>query len=284
MTSIIALVGHPVAHSISPAFQQAALDALGVDARYEAWDTPDEGLEEAAHRLRSEGVLGANVTVPHKVAMMGLVDQPDALVERVGALNTIVRRDGVLHATNTDVSGILHALNDAGVPPEGRRVLLLGAGGAARAVVAAMREARAAAIVVANRTIEHARVLEIVAGEDLPLDVCRLDPDSEGLQRAMEEAELVVHSTSLGMRHGPDEAATPVPARLFRPGQVAFDLVYVPERTPFIEAAERGGAQTVGGLAMLVHQGAAAFRLWTGLEPPLEVMFRAARDALEGAA
>jgi shikimate dehydrogenase len=100
----------------------------------------------------------------------------------------------------------------------------------------------------------------------------------------MGEAELVVHSTSLGMRHGPDEAATPVPARLFHPGQVAFDLVYVPERTPFIEAAERGGAQTIGGLAMLVHQGAAAFRLWTGLEPPLEVMFRAARVALEGAA
>ena len=284
MTSIIALIGHPVAHSISPAFQQAALDAVGVDARYEAWDTPEESLEATADRLRSEAVLGANVTVPHKVAMMRLIDEQDALVERVGAVNTIVRREGVLHATNTDVTGILHALADAGVPREGRRVLLLGAGGAARAVVTAMREARAASIVVANRTIEHARALEVVAGEDLPFAVCPLDPGSDELQRAMGEAELVVHSTSLGMRHGPDEAATPVPARLFRPGQVAFDLVYVPERTPFIEAAERGGAQTVGGLAMLVHQGAAAFRLWTGLEPPIEVMFRAARDALEGAA
>ena len=284
MTAIIALIGHPVTHSISPAFQQAALDAMSVDARYEAWDTPEADLAATVERLRSNDVLGANVTVPHKVAAMRLVDRPDALVERVGALNTVVRRDGLLHATNTDVSGILHALSDGGVSAAGRRVLLLGAGGAARAVVTAMREAGAASIVVANRTLERARDLETVAGAELPLDVCALDPESEGLRRAMGEAELVVHSTSLGMRHGPDEAATPVPARLFHPGQVAFDLVYVPERTPFIEAAERGGAQTVRGLAMLVHQGAAAFRLWTGLEPPLEVMFRAARDALEGAA
>jgi len=284
VTSVIALIGHPVAHSISPAFQQAALDALGVDARYEAWDTPEDELEAVVGRLRAEDVLGANVTVPHKVAMLRLIDEPDALVERVGALNTIVRRGSVLHATNTDVTGILQALADGGVSPAGKRVLLLGAGGAARAVVTAMREARATSIVVANRTLEHARALESVAGDALPLDVCPLDPESEALQRAMGETELVVHSTSLGMRHGPDEATTPVPARLFRPGQVAFDLVYVPERTPFIQAAERGGAQTIGGLAMLVHQGAAAFRLWTGLEPPLEVMFRAARDALEGAA
>ncbi len=284
MTSIIALIGHPVAHSISPAFQQAALDAVAVDARYEAWDTPESELEAAAQRLRIEGVLGANVTVPHKVAMMSLVDEPDALVERVGALNTIVRRDGVLHATNTDVTGILHALVEGGVSPEGKRVLLLGAGGAARAVVAAMREARAASLVVANRTVEHARALEPVAGDTLPLEICPLDTDAPEFQEAMGEAELVVHSTSLGMRHGPDEAATPVPARLFRSGQVAFDLVYVPERTPFLEAAEQGGAQTIGGLAMLIHQGAAAFRLWTGLEPPLEVMFRAARNALRGAA
>ena len=98
----------------------------------------------------------------------------------------------------------------------------------------------------------------------------------------MSAAELVIHSTSLGMRHGPDERATPVPANLFHPGQVAFDLVYVPERTPFIEAAERGGARAVGGLSMLVHQGAEAFRLWTGVDPPLDVMAQAAREALSG--
>jgi shikimate dehydrogenase len=280
VTQIIALIGHPVAHSISPAFQQAALDALGIDARYEAWDTPAEGLAAAAERLRSATLLGANVTVPHKVAMMRLIDSPDATVERVGALNTIVRRDSKLHATNTDVAGILRALESAGVSPKGRRVLLLGAGGAARAVVVAMRQAGAAAVTIANRTPERAADLVPLGGADLEVATCPLDAADPALQAAMGAADLVVHSTSLGMRHGPDERATPVPAELFHAGQIAFDLVYVPERTPFLRAAESGGAHSVGGLAMLVHQGAESFRLWTGQEPPLEVMFAAARSAL----
>lgn len=280
MTQTIALIGHPVAHSISPAFQQAALDALGIDARYEAWDTPAEALAATAERLRSATLLGANVTVPHKVAMLRFIDSPDATVERVGALNTIVRRDSRLHATNTDVLGILRALQAAGVDPRDKRVLLLGAGGAARAVVVAMRQAGASALTIANRTPERARALILLGGTDLEVATCPLEAGDPALAAAMEATELVVHSTSLGMRHGPDEQATPVPAELFHAGQVAFDLVYVPERTPFLRAAEAGGAQPVGGLAMLVHQGAESFRLWTGQAPPLEVMFEAARAAL----
>jgi shikimate dehydrogenase len=280
VTQTIALIGHPVSHSISPAFQQAALDALGIDARYEAWDTPAEALAATAERLRSATLLGANVTVPHKVAMLRFIDRPDANVERVGALNTIVRRDSRLHATNTDVPGILRALEAAGVDPRGMRVLVLGAGGAARAVVVAMRQAGASALTIANRTPERARALVSLGGADLRVATCALDAADPGFASAMEAADLVVHSTSLGMRHGPDEQATPVPAELFHAGQVAFDLVYVPERTPFLRAAEAGGAQPVGGLAMLVHQGAESFRLWTGQAPPLEVMFEAARSAL----
>lgn len=280
MTQRIALIGHPVAHSLSPAFQQAALDALGVDARYEAWDLLPEELPMAAERLRSAELLGANVTVPHKQAMLRLVDRPDALVERVGALNTIVRRDGLLHATNTDVSGVLSALEAAGASPRGLRVVLLGAGGAARAVVVAMRVAGATSMVVANRTPERAASLVELGGAAMPVVTCALDERDPALEAAMAAADLVVHSTTLGMTHGPDEHATPVPARLFHPGQVAFDLVYVPERTPFLAAAEAGGARPLGGLAMLVHQGAESFRLWTGYEPPLDVMFGAARAAL----
>jgi shikimate dehydrogenase len=280
VTQKIALIGHPVAHSISPAFQQAALDALGIDARYEAWDTTAADLPAAAESLRSEELLGANVTVPHKVAMVRLVDSPDATVERVGALNTIVRRESKLYATNTDVTGILRALEDAGVSPRGKRVLLLGAGGAARAVVVAMRQAGAGALTIANRTPERAAALVPLGGTDLEVATCSLAPGDPALSAAMEAAELVVHSTSLGMRHGPDESGTPIPAELFHPGQVAFDLVYVPERTPFLRAAEAGGGQPVGGLAMLVHQGAESFRLWTGQQAPLEVMFAAARSAL----
>ena len=122
--------------------------------------------------------------------------------------------------------------------------------------------------------------MRAIAGDELPLRVCPLDPASEALRLAMSRAALVIHSTPLGMRHGPDEAATPLPAELFVPRQAAIDLVYTPERTPFLEAAEAAGARSIGGLGVLVHQGAESFRLWTGLEPPLEVMFAAARAAL----
>jgi shikimate dehydrogenase len=280
MTSTIALLGHPVAHSISPRFQQAALDAAGVDARYEAWDIAPADLPIALERLRGGSMLGANVTIPHKEAVARLVDRPDALVERMGAANTIVRRDGLLHATNTDIAGVLHALADAGVEVRGKQVLLLGAGGAARAVVVAMRRAGAARLTVANRTLDRARAVAALAGDDLAADVVTLDADDAGLRAAAEAAAVVINATSLGMAGGPAPEESPLPADCFVRGQVAFDLVYVPERTPFLSAAEAAGALPVGGLAMLVHQGAESFRLWTGIEPPLQVMFAAARATL----
>ena len=285
MTQTIALLGHPVAHSISPAFQQAALDALGVEARYEAWDTPPEDVPAALDRLRDPAMLGANVTVPHKLDALRLADSADAVARRIGAANTLVRReDGVLHATNTDVAGVQRALADASVALEDIEVVLIGAGGAARAVVAALRNGGARSLTVANRTPERAEALHEVAEEGAapPLDlrVCPLDTAPGPLRAALERAALVIHSTSLGMRHGPDEAATPLPADCFSPGQAAFDLVYTPERTPFLHAAGAAGARPIGELGKLVHQGAESFRLWTGLEPPLEVMFEAARAAL----
>ena len=276
----IALLGHPVAHSISPAFQQAALNELGIDATYEAWDTPPLELPLAIERLRSGSVLGANVTVPHKVDVMRLVDEPDGLCELVGAANTIINRGGRLHATNTDVAGVLSALRSAGAELEGKNIVVIGAGGAARAVVVAMRRARAAHVTVVNRSEERARSLVPLGGTDLDVRACPLDLESAPLHAALGAAHVVVQSTSLGMLHGPDETATPIPAELFRPWQVAFDLVYIPEQTPFLRAAAQAGATPVGGLAMLVHQGAEAFRLWTGQEPPLTVMFDAARAAL----
>ncbi|MBM3139955.1 MAG: shikimate dehydrogenase [Chloroflexi bacterium] len=280
MTRTIALIGHPVAHSLSPRFQQAALDALGIDARYEAWDVPAPDLPIAIERLRSGSVIGANVTVPHKVAMLGRVDHHDALAERVGAVNTVVRRDGQLHATNTDVAGVLRALADAGATVRGARVVLLGAGGAARAVVVALRDGGAAHLTVANRTLERARGLVPLGGDAIAVEVAPLDPADAALRRAMREASIVIQSTSLGLPHTATAGLSPVPRALFARGQVAFDLVYGREPTPFLRYAEAAGAQPVDGLAMLVHQGAASFRIWTGAEAPLDVMFGAARGAL----
>ena len=283
MGQIVALLGHPVAHSISPRFQQAAFDALGLDVRYEAWDTPPADLPVAMERLRSHELMGANVTIPHKEAVLRLVDRLDPLAERVGAVNTVARRDGRLHGANTDVTGILRALEDEGVDVRDRHVVILGAGGAARAAVVAMRKGGAARVTVANRTLERAEALVPLGGSDLPVRAVPLDASSERLRAALRSASLVIHSTSLGMRHGPDENASPLPPGLLISAQAAFDFVYVPERTPFLEAAAAAGARTIGGLAMLVHQGAESFRLWTGIDPPIEVMFEAARTALAGA-
>ena len=281
MPSTIALIGHPVAHSISPPMQQAALDAIGFDATYEAWDTPALDLPVAVERLRSGSVLGANVTVPHKVEAMRLVDRPDAVAERVGAVNTIVNEGGRLFATNTDVAGILRALGAAGVTIEGARVLLLGAGGAARAVLVAMRQAGAANVTVANRTPARAEELRSLGGSELPIDVIALDADDEVLRGAAESASIVVNATSVGMRDGPAPLDSPLPARLLHPRQAVFDLVYTPRQTLLLAAAEAAGARPVEGLAMLVHQGAESLRRWTGAEPPLDVMFEAARRALD---
>jgi shikimate dehydrogenase len=269
-----------VAHSISPRFQQAALDALGVDATYEAWDTAPEDIAIAVERLRSGDLLGANVTVPHKVAVMHLVDRPDALAERVSAVNTVVNRHGVLEATNTDVAGILRTFEGARVPVEGKQVALLGAGGAARAVVVAMRQAGAARVTVVNRTQARAEELAPLAGDELDLRFAPLDESDATFRSTLRNADIVVQSTSVGMRHGPGEGASPVPAGSIGAGQVAFDLVYVPEETPFLRDAASNGAVAIGGLDMLIHQGAAAFQLWTGMDAPLEVMFHAARAAL----
>jgi len=276
----IVLLGHPVAHSISPRFQQAALDALGIEATYEAWDVPPEEIVIAVERLRSGDLLGANVTVPHKVAVMRLVDRPDALAERVGAVNTVVNRNGALEATNTDVAGIMRTFEGAEVSLAGKQIALLGAGGAARAVVVAMRQAGAARVTVINRTQARAEELAPLAGEELDLRFAPLDAADATFRATLRNADVVVQSTSVGMRHGADEGKSPVPSGSIGSGQVAFDLVYVPEETPFLQDAAAHGAIAIGGLDMLVHQGAAAFELWTGKAAPLEVMFHAARDAL----
>lgn len=276
----IALLGHPVSHSISPRFQQAALDALGIAATYEAWDTPPEDVPIAVERLRSGDLLGANVTVPHKVAVMRLVDRPDALAERVGAVNTVVNRNGLLEATNTDVAGILRTFEGAQVALAGKQIALIGAGGAARAVVVAMRQAGAARVTIVNRTQARAEELAPLGGDELDLRFAPLDPSDPTFRSTFDSADVVVQSTSVGMRHGPAEHDSPVPDDAIGEGQVAFDLVYVPEATPFLRNASEHGAVAIGGLDMLVHQGAASFELWTGRKAPLEVMFQAARAAL----
>jgi len=269
----LGVIGDPVAHSLSPALHQSALDQLGIPAVYERWHTPAADLAKRVKSLRDPSILGASVTVPHKIAVMSMLDDLSAAARRAGAVNTIVNRDGALFGDNTDIYGFGVAVSDAlrGRPP--RVAVILGAGGAARAVVLALEAAEAGEIVVANRDEERAARL----AQDLdpaPVRPMRLDKDF--LTEVLPRAELLVNATSLGWHPG----ETPIDLEcleLLPADAVVADLTY--RDTDLLLAAQARGLKTADGLPMLVHQGARAFELWTGSQAPVAAMLGAAQAA-----
>ncbi len=288
---LVALIGYPLGHSITPSVYGATFPAMGIDARCEAWSTPPEALVAALRRLREPEFFGANVTVPHKEAVIPLIDDVDPSAAAIQAVNCIVRGDSGLVGHNTDAYGFLRSLREAGFEPASRKTVVLGAGGSARAVASVLAGAAADEIVVSGRSLERAKAL---AGGLRPLHladapsvgttvIAAVEWQSEDLRRACQSADLIVNCTPLGTRYSDFEDETPVGVDHFRAGAFAFDLVYNPPRTPFLSAALSVGARPVSGLEMLVYQGAESIRLWTGREPPVEVMRAAAEKALAGA-
>ena len=280
MTLLAGIFGYPIGHSISPAMHNAAFESAGIDALYEAWETAPEDLGDGVAALRSRGYLGANVTVPHKQSVMEHLDEVDELAARIGAVNTIVNQSGRLIGSNTDALGFINSLeNEAGVNVSGLKIVLIGAGGAARAAAYALADAQAGKLTIGNRTVERAeslaKELREAGAETASFDIS--EPD---FLSACNLADLIVNSTSVGMLHGPAEGKSPIPASAIRSGCVVYDMVYNPTGTPLLTDAEKVGAQVVGGLPMLVYQGAAAWTRWTGREAPVEVMFEAAKEAL----
>ena len=280
----LGVIGDPGKRSLSPVFQQAAIDALKLDITYERWATPPEGLETRIASLRAPHVLGANVTIPHKEAVIPMLDELDSLARKVGAVNTIVSREGRLHGHNTDVEGFLRGLrDDAGFDPARKRVLVAGAGGAARAVVVALTEARARSIVLINRTYPRAsRLVNEMAPLAGETELSALPDIFPSWSESMSRADLLVNCTPAGQASaaGAAEEESPVPFDEIRPGILVYDLVYVPAETPLMKAAKAAGARVLGGLPMLIYQGAASLKLWTGREAPVDIMLRAARQAL----
>lgn len=280
MTRYAGIIGYPLGHSISPAFQQAAFDHCRIDAQYLTWPTPPEDVARRVRSLRGPGIMGANVTVPHKEAVMPYLDGVADLAQAVGAVNTIVNRGGQLEGHNTDVPGFMQALReDGGFHPEGKRVLLLGAGGAARAVAHGLLEAGVSALTIANRSVERAVELAVPSESSTPI---RAVPLTEEALSASDGWDLIVNTTSVGMAGSPGEGQSPLPEGLIPSNGLVYDIVYNPENTPLLVAARRAGARTLGGLPMLIYQGAESFRLWTRMQPPIGVMFAAARRALPG--
>ena len=273
MTRQIGLIGYPVEHSLSPAFQQAALDALGIDARYFLWPTLTEGVPARIASLRSPGVLGANVTVPHKPAAFAAVDEVSERARRAGAVNTIVNRDGRLFGDNTDIPGFLATLQDLGPSLASTPAVVLGAGGAARGILVALLSAGCKQVTVASRRPEAAEAMLVAVEPSIPVGVAPMD---ESLASQLAGAGMLVNATSIGW----EGDALPLPESLLdalRPSALVYDLTY--RETSLMRAAARRGLTTLDGLEMLIQQGAESFRLWTGCEPPIAVMRAAAQSA-----
>jgi shikimate dehydrogenase len=265
------VLGWPLEHTLSPTIHNAAFRRLGIDWSYYAWPVPPEDLGAAVGGIRVLGAMGANVTMPHKRAVMDFLDEISMEAGTVQAVNTIQRYGDKLIGHNTDVDGFRTFLTaDAGVSPAGRRALVLGAGGAGRAVIKALADDGAQSVTVALR--------DLSAGTE----AVKLAPDGELIEwddvtAAAPEADIIVNATPVGTKDD-----SPLPDVTFRSGQVVIDLLYHPPTTPLVRAARASGAQAWGGLGMLVHQAAASFRLWTGQEPALEVMSAAALHAIGG--
>ena len=276
MSGRCGIIGHPVAHSLSPAFQSAAFMHCGLQTAYERWDTPRSGLEARVAGLRWADVLGANVTIPYKESVFPMLDELGGQSARVGAVNTIVNREGRLFGFNTDGPGFVASLRNEGhFEPEGRAILLIGAGGAARGIAFALAETRVGRLDISNRDAARGERLATSVSAAGFRGVSAVSPGA-----SLAGYDAVVNCTSIGMHGGPAPLALPADLATAKAGTLVVDIVYAPEETPLLASAKVRGLPTLGGLPMLVYQGALAFELWTGLVAPIEVMFDAARKAL----
>lgn len=266
-TLVYCVLGDPVAHSLSPLMHNAAFAAAGINGAYLAFNVRD--LQGAVSGIRSLGIRGASVTIPHKVAVMAHLDNCEETATRIGAVNTIVNRDGRLTGYNTDCRGAIRALAGQTVL-KGRNALILGAGGAARAIGFGMVEA-GARVTIANRSVTRGeRLAGDLGAEFVPL----ADLKQTG-------CDTLVNATAVGM--APHAHGIPVPQGFLRPGMVVMDAVYNPVDTRLIKSARNMGCATIDGVAMFVYQGALQFELWTGMKAPLAPMRQAVVSALRAA-
>ncbi len=270
MTHRVVLIGHPVAHSFSGAMQQAAFDALGIDARYELWDRRQIELADAIAQLRGEDFLGANITIPHKEHVVPLVDRLTDAAQATGAVNVISREGKKLIGHNTDVLGFKTALDKlVGRQKMPRYAVVLGAGGAARAIVDALIGNGFQRVVIFNRHLHRAEALVKHFNRSAAHMDLRAMPWHESvLEAELSKTKVVINATSVGMVEG----ETPIPAELLLPDLMVMDLIYNPAQTQLLKDAAAAHCSTMNGESMLLQQGAHSFELWTGKTAPMDVM------------
>ena len=275
MTKRVVLIGHPVAHSLSGAMQQAAFDAVGIDARYELWDRAPIALPDAIDEVRGDDFLGANITIPHKERVVPLIDKLTEEAQATGAVNTLTREGKRLVGHNTDVPGFVVALDNlVGRQKMPRAAVVLGAGGGSRAVVYGLIRAGFQRIVVFNRHLHRAEgLVKYFAKSAAHMDLKAMPWHESIIEAELSKTKVLINATSIGL----NADVSPVPAEVLTGDLLVLDLIY--NRTRLLRDAESAGAVAKDGETMLLHQGAAAFALWTGQAAPLEVM----NDALAGA-
>ncbi len=278
-TGVFGVIGDPVGHSFSPLMHNLAFEAMGLDCVYVAFHVLPGNLEQAVKAVSALQMQGLNVTAPHKTRVMRYLDTLSDAAKAVGAVNTIINKNGVLIGDNTDVYGFEECvLRDGGMVRFPSRICILGAGGASRAVVyACARRTEVEEIVILNRTESRAREIALDIGALTGKRIIAAPSDAETQWKELRAANMVVNATTVGMH--PDIEKSPVlNPEVFHSGQTVCDIIYTPLRTRFLRDADKRGAKTIGGLSMLAYQGARSLFLWTGRQAPSEIMLEALRE------
>ncbi len=277
-TKVCGVIGDPIEHTLSPAMHNAAFEALNLDYVFLAFKVKSAGIADAVNGMRALNIRGLNVTMPHKRAVIKHLDRVDLSAQIVDSVNTILNKESLLFGFNTDGIGALKALRENGIEPKGRKVLLLGAGGAARAIAYTMAK-EADELVVLNRTLKQAHDLAKLLQKAVNKKIVAGSLSISDIEQNLLDSDILVNATSVGMKPNIDES--PVKSKLLRSNLAVLDIVYNPLETKLSIDAKSAGAKVVSGVEMLIYQGAASFEIWTGKPAPVQVMRQAALNHLK---
>lgn len=270
-TKIFGIFGYPVEHTLSPFMHNAAFEALGLDYCYIPFSVRPEDLNISVGAIKALNIRGVNITIPHKETIIPYLDELDREAELIGAVNTVLNKDGRLIGYNTDGRGFVRSIREeGGITPKGKRIMIIGAGGAARAISFSLANEDVEKIFINDIISDKAKELSSAVRRKTSTETIYIKDFKEGVG----EVDILINATPLGMKK---EDPLPIPPEFLSSGILVYDIVYNPPETPLIREAKKKGAKTLGGLGMLLYQGALSFKIWTGQEPPIEVM----RKALE---
>lgn len=269
-TYVYCIIGHPIAHSLSPVIHNTLFNMYNIDAIYVAFDVKPEKLREAINGIRSLNIKGCTVTIPHKERVIVLLDEVDPVAQKIGAVNTIKNENGKLIGYNTDVWGFLEPLTRFADALRGDSALLIGAGGAARAIVYALKTLGVGKLFIANRTKTRGKILEEYSLE-IGLDAEYIGFDEKALNEKARKVKLIVNATPLGM-HGIG-GRVPITSNSIRSDTIVYDIVYNPVETPLLVEARKAGAKIITGVDMLIYQAMLAFKIWTGVHPEPDPLY-----------